>query len=188
MHLHQRWPSLLFPVHMKVVSVDGECSDMAGRGLGTPAFAAGNTVYALSGVDLVDRELEAVDMTAGADCASTSGAPATADCYRLVASCNPICYLSAALSRFRICREIGWKYKNMTSSSLTDSRAMQQVRHASHILAFVHRYHQCTHWLCAGSKGFVSEPVWVWCQTLPGIGSEDLSQHERNRHDPSYTS
>jgi len=75
-------PSFLFPGQMKVVSVDGEYSDMAETGHGTPVFAAGDTIYALSGVDLVARELAAVDMMDDPECASSSGAPNTADCYR----------------------------------------------------------------------------------------------------------
>lgn len=88
------------PAQKQVVSVDGEYSEIAETECGTSVFAAGSTIYQLSGVDLASRDLEAVDMTDDADCASSSGAPATAECYRCVVPCTFHVYRRRLLACF----------------------------------------------------------------------------------------
>ncbi|CAM9229043.1 unnamed protein product, partial [Pylaiella littoralis] len=63
----------------RVVSVGDDVSEIAETSCGTSAFAAGSTIYELSGVDLRTRELEALDMSS--DSCITASTPSTADCY-----------------------------------------------------------------------------------------------------------
>jgi len=67
------------------VSLDGEYSEIAETNCGTSIFAAGDTIFALTGIDLVSREFEVVDMaTDDGDCANSLGASDNAECYRCV--------------------------------------------------------------------------------------------------------
>ncbi|CBN78563.2 expressed unknown protein (Partial), partial [Ectocarpus siliculosus] len=66
---------------MKIVSVDGDYSEILDTSCGTSAVAVGSTVYELSGVgDLDSRGLELLDMTPSSTCV-TADTPDTADCY-----------------------------------------------------------------------------------------------------------
>lgn len=58
----------------------GEYSEVAETSCGASVFAAGNTIYELSGYDLESRTLEVWDLSPD-DC-GIEGVPSTADCYR----------------------------------------------------------------------------------------------------------
>ncbi|CAM9861982.1 unnamed protein product, partial [Ectocarpus sp. 12 AP-2014] len=65
----------------RIVSVDGDYSEILDTSCGTSAVAVGSTVYELSGVgDLDSRGLEVLDMTPSSTCV-TADTPDTADCY-----------------------------------------------------------------------------------------------------------
>eukprot|EP00752_Nemacystus_decipiens_P004637 g4231.t1 len=63
----------------RVASVGGEYSEVAETSCGTSVFAAGDTIYELSGYDLESRTLEVWELSPD-DC-SIDSVPSTADCY-----------------------------------------------------------------------------------------------------------
>lgn len=68
----------------------GEYSEVAETSCGASVFAAGNTIYELSGYDLESRTLEVWDLSPD-DC-GIEGVPSTADCYRYALTdcrCSP---------------------------------------------------------------------------------------------------
>lgn len=68
----------------------GEYSEVAETSCGASVFAAGNTIYELSGYDLESRTLEVWDLSP--DACGIEGVPSTADCYRYALTdcrCSP---------------------------------------------------------------------------------------------------
>lgn len=77
-------PAVL-PTNMKVVSVDGEYSEIAETSCGTSVFAVGSTIYELRDVTLAPREFgefEVISMMADDGSCSFARTDNAPDCYR----------------------------------------------------------------------------------------------------------